>query len=472
MKYSDSFFHLLSRVCIIPLCILYSCSKNTDNGSSSYTSDELSLTSVKTTAFTASVKGSFKGLSKTDIVLGKNGILYCVKTKDTESIFKSWLDGNDNPDCLVYSNSKAFNGESFSGKIEGLSPETEYCFCLFSQGQDKSKRKISASYSFTTSRFNPDLENVIISDIGFITAKATIKSVIDSDDALNSTIGVLLSEKSDGCINSCSASYEINDSYKPTLQSTINIQPDKSYHCRAFVKFYSDSVEQYKYGPEICFSSKNSDEFLVDLGLPSGIKWCKFDLGGYSINNTFFETTNYSPDFYRYWHYRWGSIKNVPDRYDNNIKHYEYWDASQSKYIDLGNNISSTDYDVIHVLCGGRWRMPTKEDIEELLSNCDCSRFEQKTYNIIKDGQELQGETAYVGVVQGTNGNSVLIGNDQMWTATVYDIDNTLAYCYEWDAPKVSSTSIIPVMGKGSIKISAVNRYRPLAMRPIWDPNL
>lgn len=469
MKTQSTIFHL--SILFTSLFFLNSCN-NSENGSDLPTSDDLSITSISTTAFTASVKGTFKGLSKIDLALGKNGVLYCDKTKNAESIFKSWLDGNDNPDCFVYSNGKAFNGESFSGKLEGLSPETGYSFCLFSQGQNASNRKISAVSSFTTSRFNPDLEKVIISDIGFITAKATVKSVIDGDDASNSTVGVLLSEAPDGMVNSCTASFEINDSYKPTLKALVNIQPDKEYYCRAFVKYYSDSVAQYKYGPEINFSSRKSNEFMVDLGLPSGVKWCTFDLGGYTINDNYVENTKYTPDLYQYRHYRWGSLKIVADRYDSNISHYEYWDAAKSEYSNLGANICSTEYDVVHMLCGGYWRMPSKEDVEELIKNCDCSNFKQKQYTMIKDGQEYQGETAYVGIVQGSNGNNLLIGNDQMWTGTICTEDNATAYCYFWDAPKISSTSIVPVMGKGSIEITASNRYWPLAIRPIWDPNI
>ena len=58
------------------------------------TSEDVKIVSVNTTALTASIVGSFEGMSKVDLALGEKGVLYCVKSADAASVFKSWLDGN------------------------------------------------------------------------------------------------------------------------------------------------------------------------------------------------------------------------------------------------------------------------------------------------------------------------------------------------------------------------------------------
>lgn len=104
-------------------------------------------------------------------------------------------------------------------------------------------------------------------------------------------------------------------------------------------------------------NSHNGYEY-VDLGLPSGTLWatCNIDatkpeeFGGY---------------------YAWGETmeKNVYDR-----QSYLYIrNKSDHNYIDLGRNISGTNYDVAREKRGGDWCMPTKNDFKELWDNCTHS---------------------------------------------------------------------------------------------------
>ena len=164
---------LVLSLAVMVLAAFVSCEEDSNGGTDFQGSDDVKITGVKVTAFTASVTGTFQGLGKADVALGKHGVLYCPKSDKTDAIFKSWQDGNDTPECSVFKNKKGFNGESFSGTIEGLYPETEYSFCLFSQGQD-GKRKISSSATFKTSRFSPEFGEFKFTQINFIDAIATV----------------------------------------------------------------------------------------------------------------------------------------------------------------------------------------------------------------------------------------------------------------------------------------------------------
>lgn len=89
----------------------------------------------------------------------------------------------------------------------------------------------------------------------------------------------------------------------------------------------------------------------IDLGLPSGTKWACCNVGASS------------PEEYG-GYYAWGetSEKSVYNR-DN----YTYYDHG---YINIGSNISGTQYDVAHVCMGDPWRMPTIGQHEELVKRC------------------------------------------------------------------------------------------------------
>ena len=87
----------------------------------------------------------------------------------------------------------------------------------------------------------------------------------------------------------------------------------------------------------------------VDLGLPSGTKWAKYNVGAYS------ETDNglYFP---------FGGIVGLDSPY--------YEGNFDSHKLKFNGDIKATlnlDNDAAHIHMGGKWHMPTKEQFEELL---------------------------------------------------------------------------------------------------------
>ncbi len=102
----------------------------------------------------------------------------------------------------------------------------------------------------------------------------------------------------------------------------------------------------------------------IDLGLPSGTKWacCNVEAsapeeyGGYYAWGETETKSVYSPQTYQFY-LRWDSVYQIPV--------YEY----------IGDDIAGTEYDVAYKKCGVTWRMPSKEQIEELQDNCSSARF-------------------------------------------------------------------------------------------------
>ena len=113
----------------------------------------------------------------------------------------------------------------------------------------------------------------------------------------------------------------------------------------------------------------------VDLGL--SVCWAGWNVGA-----------SFPEDYGDY--YAWGETT-TKSNYTGSSYQYYYGDTC----IDIGRNISGTQYDVARAQWGGSWRMPTKAEFQELKDRCTWSW------------------TAYEGVpgykVTGPNGNSIFL---------------------------------------------------------------
>lgn len=98
----------------------------------------------------------------------------------------------------------------------------------------------------------------------------------------------------------------------------------------------------------------------VDLGL--SVKWCNMNVNAKSI-------TDYGTYF------SWGEVNGKASYAKNAYKHY---DSATDSPIHIGEDISCGEYDVAHIIMGGKWRMPTMAECEELLTKCT---FKQVTVN-------------------------------------------------------------------------------------------
>lgn len=116
----------------------------------------------------------------------------------------------------------------------------------------------------------------------------------------------------------------------------------------------------------------NHHPHAIDLGLPSGTKWCCCNVGA---------TT---PEAYG-GYYAWGETSEKSD-YDWDTYAYYDWDTYVYGSIEvncqnIGSDIAGTQYDVAYVRMGSTWRMPNKEQIDELIDNCTRTWTQQNGVN-------------------------------------------------------------------------------------------
>ena len=102
----------------------------------------------------------------------------------------------------------------------------------------------------------------------------------------------------------------------------------------------------------------------VDLGLPSGLRWAKCNIGA--------ETETDYGDFFM-----WGSVTpNTPDEcvwehapFNGGNTSYNADAFNKVKDTACPNGILAKEYDAAAQIMGSGWRMPTDTEIQELLDN-------------------------------------------------------------------------------------------------------
>jgi uncharacterized protein (TIGR02145 family) len=141
---------------------------------------------------------------------------------------------------------------------------------------------------------------------------------------------------------------------------------------------------------EVKYDEARADT-AVDLGLPSGLKWAKFNIGA---------TVPEEHGGY----FAWGETA------EKNVYSWGWYLCKQSecgtsadpfiKSTSIGWHTLGAAYDAAHVKWGGSWRMPTRDDFIELKENCTS---EKATVN---------GVSGYK--YTGWNGNSIFLPDGQI----------------------------------------------------------
>ena len=136
--------------------------------------------------------------------------------------------------------------------------------------------------------------------------------------------------------------------------------------------YFRERVHSYTSCPD------SNHPHLIDLGLPSGTKWACCNVGARS------------PEAYG-GYYSWGETEEK-DYYDEST--YKYY--QNGSYVNLGSDISGTEYDVANVKWGGKWCMPTTAEQRELLDNCTTEWTSLNGVNGRKFTSKINGNSIFL----------------------------------------------------------------------------
>lgn len=239
-------------------------------------------------------------------------------------------------------------------------------------------------------------------------------------------------------------SYSFNNWGKPSFKSYSgtfnNIATGINYKAYPTFDFFGkDILASPVVVMDMCPDDKHPH--ALDLGLPSGKMWACCDVGA----NAPGEKGNY---------YAWGETS-TKSSYD--VKSYRYYDNETFEYVNIGDNIENTRYDVAKSEWKGDWRMPNYDDLEELL----------KWTNITK--MKVNGVQGIL--LTGDNGQSIFFP----FAGDMHDNQLTGEgdYGYFWSASQApgydSGAYNLFVTDKPSVTLNYGRRHLGRSVRPVCD---
>ena len=216
----------------------------------------------------------------------------------------------------------------------------------------------------------------------------------------------------------------------------------------------------------------------VDLGLSSGLLWAKCNMG---------TTKPTEPGDY----YAWGETSTKKEYYNGTYKHYKTNEYGAIKKIlkyneGDGKTVLELEDDAANAYLGVGYRIPTKEDWEELLEDC---KWETVTTTLPEIVDPSQTKAIARWKVTGPSGNSIVLPttsgfkSDGWFVQPDYDIYYTTANLYppadelsdEYKYLKAIALTW-PMFAKETLSenieelsFKSINRARGIVVRPVFD---
>ena len=169
----------------------------------------------------------------------------------------------------------------------------------------------------------------------------------------------------------------------------------------------------------------------VDLGLPSGTLWATCNIGASAPENygDYFAWGETKPrEYYSWGNYKWFTLYD-----DSTFEVMKYCTDSEYGTVDGKTELDPED-DAAYVNWGASWRMPTQEQMKELVNNCWPKRW--ATQNGVK-GYLLtgpNGNTLFLPAAGYRWGNSLKYAGSEghYWSRTLCSDDPAFAFTVEF----------------------------------------
>lgn len=220
---------------------------------------------------------------------------------------------------------------------------------------------------------------------------------------------------------------------------------------------------EYKKKHPTLYTTEIRNRKAVDLGL--SVKWATCNIGA----NKPEEYGNY---------YGWGEPTgtDVYDYYNTPVyilyKRFPVRETEIPPY-----SIVNTSMDIANYNWGGKWRMPTQKEVQELIDNCEIQYYESKGIKQIKvtgpNGNFIIIPSA--GFVNGTGGNFQMKYDDYSIYLYIGELYSDPFFSSEYSEDSQASFLFIGDrydQGYNKVKeerISSIDRYEMLPVRAVMD---
>ena len=252
----------------------------------------------------------------------------------------------------------------FNSNISDLVPNTQYYVRAYATNE----KGVSYGEELTfTTKKEIELPEVKTAEVEDITEREAVSGgeVISDGGAEVTARGICWSTKQNPTIEDNKTT---DGSGVGIFTSNLsNLERNTTYYVRA----YATNEVGTSYGEEVTFTTKDVPAVAVDLGL--SVKWATCNVGA---------TT---PEEYGDY-FAWGETTTNETYTENNCATYN---------VSMNDISGNAQYDAATANWGGSWRMPTKNELNELINNCTWTWTTQNGVNGYN--------------VEGPNGNSIFL---------------------------------------------------------------
>ena len=178
----------------------------------------------------------------------------------------------------------------------------------------------------------------------------------------------------------------------------------------------------------------------VDLGLPSGIMWAKCDLGEtspekYGATYAWGETwTKWTTDYY----YFTDIVEGQYTKYDSRDKRF----------------FLEKEDDVAYLRLGEYWRIPTWNEVQELIDNCTVTASTLNGWPGVMFISKINNNYIFFGY------NTIGVKDGSRWTSAVVESNPTLVKCLHFERDDETDKIIVSLYKK--------ERKQQIPVRPVY----
>lgn len=204
------------------------------------------------------------------------------------------------------------------------------------------------------------------------------------------------------------------------------------------------------------------------MGLPSGVLWAPFNVDASEPLGFSLSQLTYSASFVS-----WGNKDTHNPTGDTSFAPWS-WGASNSSepYASSpGASLITIDIenDVARAVCGGKWRMPTSDEFNELLSNCDFVDAQGETIEGDDKRITIEG-ISVVRLKSRINGNFLIFPICGSGTNAVLSGKGTTGSY--WSSRRVGSSGMAQSFRfhiSDTTQVNGAGRYLGATVRPVCD---
>jgi|GEM_PF-774191 len=272
-------------------------------------------------------------------------------------------------------------------------------------------------------------------------------------------------------------------------------EPPIGYYWNAngsFVKFEKNSLQTNVewnrcYGMcvrlvvDVVDKGSDKDDMAVDLGLPSGKKWAKINLGYTGSTSDVYQVQSSFNNATVGGKYAWGETESKGTFSWSNYKYKGETSGTYSKYNDAdGLDVLELEDDPAYAEWGGNWRTPTDEDWKELWENCywvaanytNSNTGNNYVFKIYRVKEQIGGAGEHFNAIN-NNSTPKYIG----WAPIAIPVNSQTGVDRQyWSSVKnnygvqVFNTTYVADIWSNYLTSSGMNRYDGKYIRPVWVP--